>query len=64
MTNGLLVIFLAEYGTPGNHSRNRPKLSTKDSDQYFNSRPRGSQLGAHVSDQSKKIETELHLKPS
>ena len=40
------------------------KLSTKDSDQYFNSRPRGSQLGAHVSDQSKKLKTELHLKLS
>ena len=37
------------------------KLSTKDSDQYFNSRPRGSQLGAHVSDQSKKIEDRASL---
>ena len=37
------------------------KLSTKDSDQYFNSRPRGSQLGAHVSDQSTKIEDRTAL---
>ena len=37
------------------------KLSTKDSDQYFKSRPRGSQLGAHVSDQSKIIEDRTSL---
>ena len=40
------------------------KLSAKDSDQYFNSRPRGSQIGAHVSNQSTKIEdrTVLEIK--
>ena len=32
------------------------KLSTKDSDQYYFSRPEGSQIGAHVSQQSKPIE--------
>ena len=32
-----LSFFLAKYGTSGNHSRNRYKLSAKDSDQYFNS---------------------------
>lgn len=37
------------------------KLSVKDSDQYFNSRPRGSQLGAHVSNQSTKIENRIVL---
>ena len=37
------------------------KLSTKDADIYFNSRPRGSQLGAHVSDQSTKIEDRTTL---
>ena len=37
------------------------KLSAKDSDQYFNSRPRGSQLGAHVSDQSTIIEDRTAL---
>ena len=37
------------------------KLSTKDSDIYFNSRPRGSQLGAHVSDQSTKIDDRITL---
>ena len=37
------------------------KLTAKDSDQYFNSRPRGSQLGAHVSDQSTKIEDRTAL---
>ena len=37
------------------------KLSAKDSDQYFNSRPRGSQLGAHVSDQSTIIEDRIAL---
>ena len=31
------------------------KLSAEKSDQYFNSRPRGSQLGAHVSPQSEVI---------
>jgi pyridoxamine 5'-phosphate oxidase len=31
------------------------KLSENKSDQYFDSRPRGSQLGAHVSPQSKVI---------
>jgi pyridoxamine 5'-phosphate oxidase len=31
------------------------KLSEKKSDQYFDSRPRGSQLGAHVSPQSEVI---------
>ena len=40
---------------------NATKLSTKDSDQYFKSRPRGSQLGAHVSDQSKIIEDRTSL---
>ena len=40
------------------------KLSAKDSDQYFNSRPRGSQLGAHVSDQAQKLRNELRLKVS
>jgi pyridoxamine 5'-phosphate oxidase len=40
------------------------KLPAVDSDQYFNSRPRGSQLGAHVSNQSIKIKdrTELEIK--
>ena len=28
---------------------------------YFNSRPRGSQLGAHVSDQSTKIDDRITL---
>ena len=37
------------------------KLTAKDSDQYFNSRPRGSQLGAHVSDQSTKIQDRTAL---
>ena len=37
------------------------KLSDKDSDLYFNSRPRGSQLGAHVSDQSTIIEDRTSL---
>ena len=37
------------------------KLSAKDSDHYFNSRPRGSQLGAHVSDQSTKIQDRTAL---
>ena len=37
------------------------KLSPKDSDHYFNSRPRGSQLGAHVSDQSTKIQDRTAL---
>jgi pyridoxamine 5'-phosphate oxidase len=32
------------------------KVSAKESDEYFNSRPRGSQLGAWVSDQSRKVE--------
>ena len=40
---------------------NARKLSAKDSDQYFNSRPRGSQLGAHVSNQSTKIEDRTTL---
>jgi len=37
------------------------KLTAKDSDQYFNSRPRGSQLGAHVSYQSTKIQDRTAL---
>lgn len=32
------------------------KLSPKESDQYFHSRPRGSQIGAWVSNQSEEIE--------
>jgi len=31
------------------------KITTKDSEQYFHSRPRGSQLGAHASSQSSVI---------
>jgi len=37
------------------------KLSSKNSDLYFQSRPRGSQLGAHVSNQSTKIEDRMAL---
>ena len=52
-----LSFFWQKHGAPSNHSRNRlQSYLTKDSDIYFNSRPRGSQLGAHVSDQSTKIE--------
>ena len=40
------------------------KLSAKDSDQYFNSRPRGSQLGLMSLDQSTKIEDRTALKAS
>lgn len=36
------------------------KVDERESDEYFNSRPRGSQLGAHASEQSKVIgDTEL-----
>lgn len=38
------------------------KLSTEKSDQYFHSRPRGSQLGAHVSPQSEVIPDRQFLK--
>jgi len=37
------------------------KLSNKDSDKYFNSRPRGSQLGAIVSNQSQVIPNYKYL---
>jgi len=37
------------------------KLSDKNSDQYFCSRPRGSQLGAHVSHQSREIDDRSSL---
>jgi pyridoxamine 5'-phosphate oxidase len=37
------------------------KLSDKNSDQYFSSRPRGSQLGAHVSHQSREIDDRSSL---
>jgi len=37
------------------------KLSPELSDQYFQSRPRGSQLGAHVSNQSEVIESRSTL---
>ena len=37
------------------------KLPSEVSDQYFQSRPRGSQLGAHVSNQSEVIESRFTL---
>ena len=37
------------------------KVSAKESDEYFNSRPRGNQLGAVVSNQSKIIPNYSHL---
>ena len=37
------------------------KLPPEASDQYFQSRPRGSQLGAHVSNQSEVIESRSTL---
>jgi len=37
------------------------KTSTKESDEYFNSRPRGNQLGALVSDQSQSVQSYSYL---
>lgn len=37
------------------------KTSTKESDEYFNSRPRGNQLGAIVSDQSRPVQSYSYL---
>ena len=37
------------------------KLPPEESDQYFQSRPRGSQMGAHVSNQSEVIENRFTL---
>ena len=37
------------------------KTSTKESDEYFNSRPRGNQLGAIVSDQSQPVQSYSYL---
>jgi pyridoxamine 5'-phosphate oxidase len=37
------------------------KISTKESDAYFNSRPRGNQLGAIISDQSQPIQSYSYL---
>lgn len=39
-------------------------LSSKESDEYFNSRPRGSQLGAWASDQSEEISSRKILEDS
>ena len=42
------------------------KLSREESEQYFHSRPRGSQMGACISNQSSAIpnrEVSLYLKP-
>ncbi len=39
-------------------------LSSKESDEYFNSRPRGSQLGAWASDQSEEISSRKVLEDS
>ncbi len=38
------------------------KLTGSESDQYFGSRPRGSQLSAHVSEQSQVVENRTYLK--
>jgi pyridoxamine 5'-phosphate oxidase len=37
------------------------KVSEEDSDEYFHSRPRGSQIGAWASDQSQPIDSRAHL---
>ena len=37
------------------------QMSTEESDTYFDVRPRGSQIGAHVSDQSSVIESRTYL---
>jgi len=38
-----------------------PKISTKDSDSYFKSRPRKSKMGAWVPEQSKAIELDYNF---
>lgn len=40
------------------------KLSTSENDEYFNSRPRKSQIGAHASNQSRQIRSRSELEKS
>jgi pyridoxamine 5'-phosphate oxidase len=53
--NVSLLFFWAELERQVRIGGIAKKISREDSEQYFHSRPRGSQIGAHVSPQSKVI---------
>jgi pyridoxamine 5'-phosphate oxidase len=50
-----VFLFLALYGTTGYNKRYCPKTTESSSDNYFDSRPEGSKLGAVVSNQSEVV---------
>jgi pyridoxamine 5'-phosphate oxidase len=59
--NAALVFYWHEPGCQVRISGTAERLSAADSDEYFQKRPRGSQIGAWISQQSQPIPTGLDL---